>query len=159
MKTWWSSAPAPRRTTGSVRLRQRGVVVETVPVLTAAERGSVGGRAELDLRAVLKRSWRDGPALRPAGKRPRTECRISHGRAGGQGRALLLGNGTGRRRYPLRRRCALALRADRTACKCGPLRLHERSRQRRAACWTPAFAAPCTIPWAETFALTPTSAV
>lgn len=36
-------------------LRQRGVVVETVPVLTAAERGGGKARATLDLRAVLKR--------------------------------------------------------------------------------------------------------
>ncbi|MGI4854170.1 MAG: bifunctional diaminohydroxyphosphoribosylaminopyrimidine deaminase/5-amino-6-(5-phosphoribosylamino)uracil reductase RibD [Janthinobacterium lividum] len=36
-------------------LRQRGVLVETLPVLTPAERGSVGVKAELDLRAVLKR--------------------------------------------------------------------------------------------------------
>lgn len=36
-------------------LRQRGVQVESVPVLSAAERGQTGGRLELDLRAVLKR--------------------------------------------------------------------------------------------------------
>ena len=36
-------------------LRQRGVVVETMPLLTPAERGTGDARAELDLRAVLKR--------------------------------------------------------------------------------------------------------
>lgn len=36
-------------------LRQRGVQVETVPVLSPAERGQTGGRPELDLRAVMKR--------------------------------------------------------------------------------------------------------
>lgn len=36
-------------------LRQRGVRVETVPVLSPAERGQTGGSPELDLRAVLKR--------------------------------------------------------------------------------------------------------
>ncbi|MGI4757208.1 MAG: bifunctional diaminohydroxyphosphoribosylaminopyrimidine deaminase/5-amino-6-(5-phosphoribosylamino)uracil reductase RibD [Janthinobacterium lividum] len=36
-------------------LRQRGVTVETVPVLTPEERGVDGAKLELDLRAVLKR--------------------------------------------------------------------------------------------------------
>ncbi len=36
-------------------LRQRGVLVETIPVLTPEERGTEGERAQLDLRAVLKR--------------------------------------------------------------------------------------------------------
>ena len=36
-------------------LRQRGVVVETMPLLTPAERGASSTKAELDLRAVLKR--------------------------------------------------------------------------------------------------------
>ena len=36
-------------------LRQRGVLVETIPVLTPEERGTEGERAQLDLRAALKR--------------------------------------------------------------------------------------------------------
>ena len=36
-------------------LRQRGVVVETAPTLTAAERGTSPGKTELDLKAILKR--------------------------------------------------------------------------------------------------------
>ena len=36
-------------------LRQRGVIVEAIPTLTAAQRGTQGRRLELDLRAVLKR--------------------------------------------------------------------------------------------------------
>ena len=36
-------------------LRQRGVVVEPMPLLTPAERGSGDARSQLDLRAVLKR--------------------------------------------------------------------------------------------------------
>ncbi len=36
-------------------LRQRGVQVETVPVLSPAERGETGGKPELDLRAAMKR--------------------------------------------------------------------------------------------------------
>ncbi len=36
-------------------LRQRGVQVEGLPVLSPAERGTQGGKAELDLRSVLKR--------------------------------------------------------------------------------------------------------